>query len=152
MDFTSLCQFRQLIKGTIISGNWIMLSSKRPFQIISFIEKQHLTEKRREKKVFWMTFNDFIWARDLEILIQAYWIQINVLFGFYLFFSSFLNGLFSGTFKQSLHSLLFFIGKEWKLFLRQRYWVLKMIKSGQSMFVVSFCIATKNKSFRRTFL
>lgn len=32
-----------------------MLNSKR--QIISFIEKQHLVEKGREKKVFWMTFN-----------------------------------------------------------------------------------------------
>lgn len=133
-----------------------MLNYKRPLQIISFIERWHLPEKGKESILddIWL---DFIWVQDLEILIWACRVQINVLlivfnFFFFLPLKKFSIGLFSGTFKHFQYSLFFLKKKkEWKLFLRPSYSELKMIKSGQSMFVVSFSIATKNKSFRRTF-
>lgn len=132
-----------------------MLNYKRPLQIISFIERWHLPEKGKESILddIWL---DFIWVQDLEILIWACWVQINVLlivFNFFFFaFKKILNWvIFRDIQALSVQSFFLKKKKEWKLFLRPSYSELKMIKSGQSMFVVSFSIATKNKSFRRTF-
>lgn len=112
MDFTSLCQFRQLIKGAIIGGNWIMLNSKRPLQIISFIEKQHLTEKRREKKVFWMTFN--LTSFGQETLKFSYGLtEYKSMFclGFIYFFLPFSMGYFQGH-SSNLSTVFFFKEKK----------------------------------------